>query len=179
MLAGARAGASERDQRLGLHAFALIEDRLKDKNTPGVALVKQALVEPSKRAPSGQVDIRRELNVAFAKRTRKYCSDALERADRPLALRLASANEGATYMTLILPDMARQLAKDGFVVDEHRDDWRVYVELLEDAGEVEGGTPDPDELARVSAELVRWNCAYQTKLGVRECTSTVDETPAG
>ena len=36
------------------------------------------------------------------------------------------------------------------------------------------------ELARLSGELVRWNCAYQEALGIAECTANVDEVaPAG
>lgn len=173
--AGARVGADEGEQRLALHAFALIEDRLKDKNTRGIARVKEALADPSRRPPAGELDVLRELNVAFAKRTRKYCSDAVNTKGRGLDELLASATEGATYVTLILPEMERQLAADGFVVDEHRDDWQSLRELIEEASEVEGGAPDSDELAKVSAELVRWNCAYQAKLGIRECTSTADE----
>jgi len=143
-------------------------DRLETKNTPGLAWLQQALAGPSAPDPAA---VLRELNIAFAKRTRKYCSDAAEHPERPLALRLASAAEGATYMRMILPDMARLLADEGFDPETYRDSWQQLQRELAD-------NPDPqpeDPLNTIAAELTRWNCAYQLKLGILECTSTQDE----
>jgi len=139
-------------------------DRLETKNTPGLRWLQQALAGPSAPDPAA---VTRELNIAFAKRTRKYCSDAAEHPERPLAQRLASAAEGATYMRMILPDMARLLASEGFDPDAYRESWHQLEDELADNSE--------GELAPIAAELTRWMCAYQLKLGILECTSTQDE----
>ena len=62
-----------------------------------------------------------------------------------------------------------RLADRGFNPTTHAATWRAYVE------ELEAGGDDMSELARLSEELVRWSCAYQDELGIRECTATVDE----
>ncbi|MEZ4429646.1 MAG: hypothetical protein R3A51_18375 [Nannocystaceae bacterium] len=172
LLLRARAAKDDPQQAsAALAAFRIIEDRMQGKNTPGAAVITAALSGDPTRLDAEA--IARELAVAFAKRTRKYCSHALEHPDEPLADRLASAAEGSTYALLLLPDMTRRLADAGFDAIAYRRTWEDYAQELE-VGD------DPAELARLSGELVRWNCAYQEALGIAECTANVDEVaPAG
>ncbi len=161
-----KAPPTDREQALkkALRTLGYLADRIETKNTPGLQRLQTALAQTT--APTVE-EVRRELNIAFAKRARKYCSDAVDHPKRPLALRLASAAEGATYVEVVMPDMARKLADEGFDAAAHREAWdNLQQELAAD--------PESD-LSAISQELVRWNCAYQLKLGIRECTSSKDE----
>ncbi len=156
----ARAHELQRARRV----LGYLADRIETKNTPGLVYLHQSF---ERLPPPTHEQVRHELNIAFAKRTRKYCSDAVDHPERTLALRLASAAEGATYMRVILPDMAQLLEEDGFDVDAYQDTWERFEQEL-------AANPEAD-FTTIRDELVRWNCAYQLKLGIAECTSTKDE----
>ncbi|MFY0536256.1 hypothetical protein [Nannocystis pusilla] len=151
--------------------FEDLRDRLKDRNTPGIAVVDKALT-----AAPGKVDadtIEREIALALVKRARKYCDEALTPAAKgPLgsAAAMATAAEGVAYTRVVLPDMSEKLKDQGFDAAAHLQAWQGYGEAV-----AEG---DADEAKRLSAELVQWNCAYQRALAIRECTSSADEVSA-
>lgn len=145
--------------------FDMLRDRLADKNSPGVAIIDAALAgDPAAIDPAA---VLREVDVALAKRARKYCSEAVDPKLHNTAAGLASVTEGAVYTRLLLPDMQARLGPK-FDAEAHRSGWQTYLELVE-SGE------DPAELKTQSDDLVRVNCAYQQALGIRECTATADE----
>ena len=162
----ARDGKDPIAARRALGLFDMLRDRLADKNSPGVAIVTAALTgDPAAIDPAA---ILREIDVALAKRTRKYCSDALDAKLLGTPLGTASAQEGATYARVLLPGMRARLADQKFDAEAHMANWSAFVEAV-DVG------VDADEIKRLSDDLVHWNCAYQQALGVRECTATADE----
>jgi len=152
--------------RRALGLFDMLRDRLQDKNTPGIAVVAANLA--SDPAAIDPATVLREVDVALAKRTRKYCSDALDARLLGTPAGIASAQEGASYARVLLPDMRARLADQNFDADAHVASWSAFVEAV-DAG------VDEAEIKRLSDDLVHWNCAYQQALGVRECTATADE----
>ncbi|MBK7827307.1 hypothetical protein [Nannocystis sp.] len=152
--------------RHALGLFDMLRDRLQDKNTPGIAIVAAHLAgDPTAIDPAA---VLREVDVALAKRTRKYCSDALTAKLLGTPAGIASAQEGASYARVLLPGMRARLADQKFDADAHVASWTAFVEAV-DAG------VDEVEIKRLSDDLVHWNCAYQQALGVRECTATADE----
>lgn len=152
--------------RRALGLFDMLRDRLQDKNSPGIALVSAALAgDPAAIDPAA---ITREIDVALVKRSRKYCSDAIDAKLLGTPPGIASAQEGATYARIILPGMRARLADQKFDGEAHMANWSAFVEAV-DVG------VDADEIKRLSEDLVHWNCAYQQALGIRECTATADE----
>lgn len=160
----AAANADEASAHAAYGAFQLIEDRIATKNTPGIAIVETALLgDPAEIDPD---DVLLQMNIAFAKRTRRYTDAALPDVDGTIGTPEAyvGANEGSTYSKLIEPFM---LELDGFDQAAYRANWASFIEAVR-----------VDDLAAAeaaSAELVSWNCAYQTALGIPECTSSIDE----
>jgi hypothetical protein len=160
----AAANADAGSARAAHGAFQLIEDRVATKNTPGIAIVETALLgDPAQIDPD---DILLQMNIAFAKRTRRYTDAALPEVDGTIGTPEAyvGANEGATYSKLIEPFM---LDLDGFDRAAYQSNWASFIDAVR-----------ADDLAAAeaaSAELTLWNCAYQTALGIAECTSSIDE----
>ncbi len=151
--------------RRALGLFNLIRDRLQDRNTPGIAIVEARLGgDPKQLDPAA---VLREIDIALVKRARKYASHALD-AKLVGVEALTSATEGLAYTRILLPGMRAAIRDPGFDPEAHVAAWSHFAELAE-AGD------DPDELKKLSAELVQWNCAYQQALGIRECTATADE----
>lgn len=152
--------------RRALGLFDMLRDRMQDKNTPGIAIVGALLTaDPATIDPAA---VLREVDVALVKRTRKYCSDALDAKLLGTPAGSASAQEGATYARVLLPGMRSRLADQKFDAEAHMTNWSAFVEAV-DVG------VDTDEIKRLSDDLVHWNCAYQQALGIRECTATADE----
>jgi hypothetical protein len=150
--------------RVAHGAFQLLEDRIATKNTPGIAIIETALLgDPAMIDPD---DVLHQMNLAFAKRTRKYTDSALPSVDGTFGTPegYAGTNEGATYSKLIEPFM---LDLDGFDQAAYRATWADWIEAVRN-DDLAVGEP-------ASAELTMWNCAYQTALGIPECTSTIDE----
>lgn len=145
-----------------LALFGVIEDRLEGRNTPGIAQIKAILSgDPAAIDPD---EIFRELDTAFAKRTRAYAAIADEDLGVPAGYK--SAVEGRTYARLLAPGLAAFVpAVDlaAFLAD-----WDAYPELVR-AG------ADLDATRAVSQRLVAATCAYQSVLGVAECTPDADE----
>lgn len=151
--------------------FEDLRDRLKDRNTPGIAVVDVALAAAPDKVDADTIE--REIALALVKRARKYCDEALTPAAKgPLgsAAAMATAAEGVAYTRVVLPDMSQKLKDQGFDAAAHLQAWQGYGEAI-----AEG---DADEAKRLSAELVQWNCAYQRALAIRECTSSADEVSA-
>lgn len=173
IVAGAAAAKDAADQgqaRVVRGRFLLLEDRLEGRNTPGIATV----VDMLDGAPE-EIDpdvIARELDIAFAKRTRKYCDHAVANsASGPgTASGIEGAYEGRAYVQTILPGMTASLADAGFDAGDYLTAWDDYVAAIE--GE------DPGATQAASDILVEWNCRYQTEiLGLASCTSSEDELP--
>ena len=80
-------------------------------------------------------------------------------------MRGASVAEGAAYSRVLTPGL-RKLPE--FDATAHTAAWQAFSEAV-------GASESPDELRRLSDDLVHWNCAYQQALGIRECTATADE----
>jgi hypothetical protein len=145
-------------------AFQLIEDRMSGKNTPGIEIVETALLGDP--ASIDADDVLLQMNIAFAKRTRKYTDYALPEVGGLMGTPegYAGTNEGATYSKLVEPFMADL---EGFDRDSYRAAWVTWIEAVA-ADDVATGEP-------ASAELTELNCQFQATLGIAECTSSVDE----
>jgi hypothetical protein len=152
--------------RRALGLFQLLRDRLQDRNTPGIARVEAQLGgDPKQLDPAA---VMREIDIALVKRARKYASHALD-AHLTGVDGLTSVTEGLAYTRILLPGMRAAIRDPGFDPEAHVAAWQQF------ADSVEAAEPEPDELKKLSADLVHWNCAYQQTLGIRECTATADE----
>ncbi len=151
--------------RMAHGAFQPLEDRMEGRNTPGIAIIEdQLLGDPSLIDPD---DVLRQLNIAFAKRTRRYADHALPEIDGSMgtAAGYKAAIEGETYNKLIDPYIAE--AVDGFDIAAYREAWTAWITAIQ--------ADDLPAAEAASATLVDWNCQYQAQLGIAECTSSADE----
>lgn len=145
-----------------LALFGILEDRLEGRNTPGIAAIEAMLAgDPAALDPDA---LRDELDLAFAKRTRKYCDEAFNEGLGVPASH-TGAVEGRTYALLIAPGMAEA----GLAVADYLADWDAYVELVRTGDDLAGAM-------RLSERLVAATCAYQQALGVAACTASADES---
>lgn len=171
LMAAAAKAHQDGDARAAARArglFQLIRDRLQDRNSPGIAVVETQLAgDPKQLDPA---IVQREIDVALVKRARKYCSHAIDTKLTGVEA-LTSVTEGLAYTRILLPGMRAAIHDPAFVPAAHVATWQHFAEAAEHAD-------DPEELKKLSAELVQWNCAYQQALGIRECTATVDEQAA-
>jgi hypothetical protein len=155
--------AHDASEALGL--IDAMEDRLADRNGPGLARMRKMLA-----GDPAQIDvaaIERELAVAFSKRARKYCDKAVVGNELATPTAVAETWEGVVYTRIILPGMRAALAERGFDADAYLEDWERYLDAVE-AG-------DATLAGEISPRLIEWNCAYQTQLGIAECTSSTNE----
>lgn len=153
--------------RRALGLFGLLEDRLKGRNTPGIAIIQADLSgDPAVIDPGS---IRRELDVAWAKRTRNYASLALDEGTLGAAPGHTGAHEGRTYAKVIIPAM--EAVVPDFVGADHLAQWDAYVQAIVD--------DDPAAAQAASDLLVPPLCAYQALLGIAACTGNQDEPPPG
>ncbi|WP_181234414.1 hypothetical protein [Enhygromyxa salina] len=145
-------------------AFQIIEDRMATKNTPGIAIIEDALLGDPAEIDAD--DVLRQMNIAFVKRTRKYTDLALPSVDSLMATPEGhtGANEGSTYSKLVEPFM---VDLDGFDAADYRDNWTAWITAVKD-DDVPAGEA-------ASAVLTDYNCALQAQLGIAECTSSTDE----
>jgi hypothetical protein len=151
--------------REALGLFQLIEDRIAGRNTPAIAEIEAMLAG----APDA-IDvaaIRDDLAIAFVKRTRKYCDEALQADNLGTVDAVKGAEEGMVYALSILPDMSERLGDAGFVADDYMAAWADYLAAVTNE--------DIDAATAASEQLVMWNCAMQAELGIAECTSDADE----
>jgi hypothetical protein len=151
--------------REALGLFVLIEDRIRDRNTPAIELIRSMLT-----GPTAMIDpeaIRTDLAIAFVKRARKYCDEALLADALGSAESVKGVEEGDIYTRIILPEMDELLAEQGFVGSDYLETWATYrVAVL---------TDDAAMATAASEQLVEWNCAMQAALGIATCTDSVDE----
>jgi hypothetical protein len=155
--------AHDASEALGL--IDAIEDRLADRNGPGLGRMRRML-----NGDPAQIDvaaIERDLAIAFTKRARKYCDKAVVGNELATPTAVAETWEGVIYTRMILPGMRAALGERGFDADAHAEDWERYVDAVE-AG-------DAALAGEISPRLVEWNCAYQEHLGIAECTSSANE----
>jgi hypothetical protein len=64
--------------------------------------------------------------------------------------------------------MSEALGDAGFVADDYMAAWADYAAAVR--------SEDVEAAMAASEQLVTWNCAMQTALGIAECTSDVDES---
>lgn len=162
------ADAEERTPRSASEALGLldmIEDRLADRNGPGLARMRQAFNGAPEKIDPAMVE--RELAVAFTKRARKYCDKAVTHNELGQPDAIAETWEGIVYTKVILASMREALASEGFDADAYMADWQRYLEA------VEGG--DMEVASEVSPRLVEWNCAFQEHLKIAECSASSNE----
>lgn len=155
--------------RRALELFGLVRDRLEGRNTPGIAVIEGMLSDPG--ATIDPAEIERQMAIAFAKRTRKYCDEALltDLIGAPAGYK--GAVEGRTYFKLIAPDMAARLSAEGFDAAAHAAAWDSYVDGVRSGDDI-------NALTDLAADLVEWNCAYQAALGIAACTASDDQPGA-
>lgn len=149
--------------RRALGLFQILEDRLQGRNTPGINIIEADLSgQPMNIEPSS---IRRELDVAWIKRTRRYTSGALDDGTVGTPIGFTGANEGRTYAKVVIPSMTAAL--DGFDGEAYLDLWDQWIDAVE---------ADDFEAAQAASDaLTAPNCEMQAILGIAECTSGDDE----
>lgn len=155
--------AVDASEALGL--VDALQDRIADRNGPGLQRIRRQLVGPPAQIDAAAIE--RELAIAFSKRARKYCDKVVASGEIATPTAVSETWEGMVYTRIILPGMRESLSARGFDADAHLDDWERYLEAVE-AG-------DAELAAELSPRLVEWNCAYQEQLGIAECTSTANE----
>jgi hypothetical protein len=151
--------------REALGVFALLEDRIRDRNTPAVELIRMMLAaDPAAIDPEV---IEQELAVAFVKRARKYCDEALLAESIGTPDGIKGVEEGIIYTRIVLPVMTELLGEQGFDAEAYMQDWTDYraAVLADDGGRA----------SELSENLVSWNCELQGALGIAECTDSADE----
>lgn len=151
--------------RRALELFAIVEDRLDGRNTPGIQQVKDILAgDPALIDPEA---ILTELDIAFAKRTRRYCTAAIDDGEVATPAGYEGAVEGNTYAKLVLPGMLARVADANAAA--YMGEWGGYAELVRTGADEAG-------LTGVSQRIADQTCAYQTALGIAACTGEEDET---
>lgn len=143
----------------------LLEDRLSDRNGPGLYRMREMLFGDPKAVDVAELE--REMAIGFVKRARKYCDEAVTGGELGNAEAIKGAWEGRIYTRVILPSMTEALVDDGFDPDAYLADWEDYLTAVTAA--------DSTAAAEVAARLVKWNCAYQDRLGITECTAQANE----
>lgn len=152
--------------RRALGLFAILRDRLQDRNTPGIAVVETMLAGDI--ADLDPAEVTRQIDIALIKRARKYAAEAVDPKLHATPAGAASVREGMAYTKIFLPAMTTALADQKFDADAHMTIWQSFADAV-DSGD------DKEEVQKLSDELVHWNCAYQQFLKIRECTATADE----
>lgn len=145
--------------------FGLLEDRVRGRNTPAIELIT-AMLEGDPAAIDPQV-IERELAIAFVKRARKYCDEALLAGSLGSAEGVKGVEEGIAYTRIVLPVMAELLADQDFDADAYLQDWFDYRDAVI--------ADDGSRASELSERLVSWNCSLQAELGIPECTASADQ----
>lgn len=150
--------------RRALELFGIIEDRLDGRNTPGIQQVKDILGgDPAAIDPNA---VLKEIDLAFSKRTRRYASAAIEDGEVASPTGYKGAVEGYTYAKLLVPGMLQWVPEAN--AEAYLGEWQAY------AGLVQSGM-DEASLTAVSKRIADQTCAYQTALGIGECTGEADE----
>lgn len=166
LLAEQASGGDAFAAREALGLFAMLEDRVAGRNTPAIEIIMTMLSgDPAAIDPSV---IEEALAIAFVKRARKYCDEALLAESIGTADGVKGVHEGILYTQIILPLMNERLADQGFDGDAYMQTWTDYLDAVT--------TDDADPAIDASETLLMWNCAFQTELGIAECTDSTDES---
>ena len=168
LLARAEAAAHASDPGLAREAlglFTLLEDRVRERNTPALATITAMLAGEPGDIDAAQIE--RELGIAFVKRARKYCDEAIQAGVLGTPDGIKGAWEGILYTRVVLPLMQAHLAAQGFDAELHLAEWEAYLAAV--------SSDDPEAAIELSASLVEWNCALQASIGIEACTSSSDE----
>lgn len=144
----------------------LLEDRIEDRNGPGLARMRKAVYGPVRDLEVAELE--RDLAVAFVKRARKYCDEAVTGGSLGTPEAIKGAWEGRIYSQVVITTMGPALSDAGFDADAYLADWDDYIEAVTAA--------DSEAAAAISARLVKWNCDYQDRLEIAACTSSANET---
>jgi hypothetical protein len=145
-------------------AFQMVRDRIATKNTPGIAIIEDALLGDPAQIDADEV--LRHMNIAFAKRTRRYTDLALPDNANLFGTSegVTGATEGRIYSKLIEPFM---LELDGFDLAAYEQTWFDWIDAI--------ATDDVPTGEAASAELTHWNCEFQAAIGIATCSWDLDE----
>jgi hypothetical protein len=161
----ARAEADSERAREALGWFGLLEDRVRDRNTPAIELIQTMLGGAAQDIDPALIET--ELAIAFIKRARKYCDEAVLAEALGTSDGAKGVEEGVIYTRIVLPVLVERLADQGFDGQQYMLEWSNYRDaVLAD---------DPEAAVAASAQLVMWNCAGQAALGIAACTDSLDE----
>jgi hypothetical protein len=145
--------------------FGLLEDRVRDRNTPAIELIQTMLGGAAQDIDPALIET--ELAIAFIKRARKYCDEAVLAEALGTSDGAKGVEEGVIYTSIVLPVLVELLADQGFDGEQYMLEWSNYRDaVLAD---------DPEAAVAASAQLVMWNCAGQAALGIAACTDSLDE----
>lgn len=150
------------DEALGL--LRVLEDRILGRNSPAVPAIV-AMLE-GELASIDPAWIEAELAVAFVKRARKYCDEAVVAGTLGTPDGVKGAWEGIVYTAVVLPIMEQRLP--GFDAAAHMQLWLDYLAAVE--------AEDGGAAVALTQELVAVNCATQAELGIAACTASEDES---
>src|SRR5204862_3752365 len=115
--------AADASEALGL--VDALEDRLADRNGPGLERMRRQLAGDPAQIDAAAIE--RDLLIAFAKRARKYCDKAVVGNELGTPVAVAETWEGVIYTRLLLPNMREALSGKGFDTDAHFEDWERYL----------------------------------------------------
>lgn len=132
-----------------------------DRNTPGIDVIVGMLTGDPAAIDASAIE--RELGIAFSKRARKYCDEAIELGLTGTAEGVKGAYEGRVYTRVVLPGMVAS----GTDAQAELERWDAYITAIE--------SDDGVAAVELSTALVESNCSYQAVLGIAECTATADE----
>jgi hypothetical protein len=168
LLERSRSAATAADPALAREAlglFTILEDRVRGRNTPAVELITTMLAGDPAAIDAAQIET--ELAIAFVKRARKYCDEAVQAGVLGTPDGIKGAWEGIIYTQVILPVMSDRLADQGFDGAAYLDDWHAYHDAIV--------ADDADAAVELSEGLIMWNCALQQELGISACTASDDQ----
>ncbi|MCA9700474.1 MAG: hypothetical protein KC431_23305 [Myxococcales bacterium] len=149
--------------REALGLFAILEDRIAGRNTPAIEPIQAMLAgDPAAIDADWLQD---QLAIAFVKRARKYCDEAVEAGAVGTADSYKGAWEGTIYTQIVLPLMHARL--DGFDAEAYMQLWADYREALKN--------DDAAAAVELAPQLIGPNCELQAALGIAQCTGSDDE----
>ena len=161
----AKQGSDTVAAHMALGDLWLLEDRLRERNTPGMEEIRTMLEGETATIDAEFIEV--EMDIAFVKRARKYCDEALVDATSGTPGGLKGAWEGTIYTRVVLPQMQRALQSEGFDATSYMQTWADFRAAVE--------SDDIPALQSASAELVDWNCRFQAALGIESCNADQDE----
>ncbi|NVB38156.1 hypothetical protein G6O69_09955 [Pseudenhygromyxa sp. WMMC2535] len=157
-------GGDEAAAHEALGLFDILEDRINERNTPAVEGIREMLAGDT--AAIDPAWIEEQMAIAFVKRARKYCDEALDEGSIGTPDGYKGAWEGTIYSQVVLPLMIEYV--DGFDAETYLQAWADYrAAMIAD---------DSEAALEISPQLIEANCALQDALGIAECTADQDES---